>query len=97
MVQGECGAGRWGAVWCRARVVQSMVQNKIQGVVCRASVVQGMVQGARGVRAGAVQCVVQENLVQLHRAGGWCMRVWFRAVWYRTASDLNKPNDHTGC
>ena len=65
MVQGECGAGRCGAVWCacRARVVQSMVQNKIQGVVCRASVVQGMVQGARGVRAGAVQCV-------------WCRNMW---------------------
>ena len=43
-----CGAER---VWCRANVVQGMVQNKVQGVVCMASVVQG------GVQADGVQWV----------------------------------------
>ena len=51
VVQGKYVAGKCGAVWCRANVVQGMVQNKVQGVVCMASVVQG------GVQADGVQWV----------------------------------------
>ena len=45
MVQGGCGAGEC-AVWCRARVVDGMVQNEVQGVVqgeCGVNVVQASV------------------------------------------------------
>ena len=98
-----CGAGR---MWCR-QVWCSVVQGE-SGAEHGAEQDSGCgVQGECGARHGAgcmwgtgrrgAVCVVQENVVQLHRAGGWCMRVWFRAVWYRTASDLNKPDDHTGC
>ena len=98
-----CGAGR---MWCR-QVWCSVVQGE-SGAEHGAEQDSGCgVQGEFGARHGAgctwgagrcgAVCVVQENVVQLHRAGGWCMRVWFRAVWYRTAFDLNKPNDHTGC
>ena len=54
---GGCGVGEGGAVWCRTRVEQGMVQNEVQGVMqgeygagecgavwCRARVVQGMMQ-----------------------------------------------------
>jgi hypothetical protein len=32
--------------------------------------------------------MVQANMMQSNHAGGRCMRVWFRVVWYRTLSDL---------
>jgi len=32
VMQGEYGAGECGAVWCRARVVQGMMQNEVQVV-----------------------------------------------------------------
>ena len=32
VMQGEYGAGECGVVWCRARVVQGMMQNEVQVV-----------------------------------------------------------------
>ena len=65
VVQGECGAGECGAVWCRARAVQNEVQ-VVQGE-CSAGYGAGWGVG----RCGQVRCggVVQENPVQPHYAG----------------------------
>ena len=94
MVQGGCGAGEC-AVWCRARVVDGMVQNEVQGVVqgecgagecgvvwCRARVVQNE---SRWCRASVVQGGVRAGAVQ------WCggSACEFGSVW---SSILNKPN-----
>ena len=81
-MQGRCGAGKCGAVWCRARVVQGMVQNKVQGMVCRASVVQGGLGFAGRCGADKIN-VVHANVVQPYLDGGWRMRVWFHVVQYQ--------------